>query len=103
MRLVQKVACEVTTVDYEHFYLCVQAASAGLGVTMASMMMVQDELASGQLVAPFGFVRDGSGYFLLSAQPTEESPKCSAFRHWLESQAQASVAYAPHGVLATTL
>jgi LysR family glycine cleavage system transcriptional activator len=103
LRLVQKVACEVTTVDYEHFYLCVQAASAGLGVTMASMMMVQDELASGQLVAPFGFVRDGSGYFLLSAQPTEESPKCSAFHHWLESQAQASVAHAPHGVLAPTL
>ncbi|NER61386.1 hypothetical protein G3435_18335 [Pseudomonas sp. MAFF212428] len=38
--------------DYEHFYLCIQAALAGLGVALASRLMVQDELASGQLCAP---------------------------------------------------
>lgn len=103
LRLVQKVACDVTTIDYEHFYLCVQAATAGLGVSMASMMMVEEELASGQLVAPFGFVRDGSGYFLLSARSTEESRKCRVFRQWLELQAQASVAQGLEGASATPL
>jgi len=67
------------------------------------MMMVEEELASGQLVAPFGFVRDGSGYFLLSARSTEESRKCRVFRQWLELQAQASVAQGLEGTSATPL
>lgn len=92
LRLVQKAACEVTTIDYEHFYLCLQAAGAGLGVSMASLLMVQDELASGQLIAPFGFTRDGSGYVLLSPRLSGESAKFAAFRQWLTLQMQASVA-----------
>ncbi|WP_455922624.1 LysR substrate-binding domain-containing protein [Pseudomonas putida] len=70
-------------VDYEHFYLCLQAATAGLGISMASFLMVQDELASGQLVAPFGFAADGSSYCLLSAVPFEHSAKCEHFRTWV--------------------
>ncbi|MCU1731582.1 MULTISPECIES: LysR substrate-binding domain-containing protein [unclassified Pseudomonas] len=69
--------------DYEHFYLCIQAAVAGLGVAMASRMMVGDELASGQLQAPHGFVRDGSAYVLLCPQPWEESEKCRRFADWV--------------------
>ncbi|MCU1723169.1 LysR substrate-binding domain-containing protein [Pseudomonas sp. 5P_5.1_Bac1] len=69
--------------DYEHFYLCIQAAVAGLGVAMASRMMVDDELASGQLQAPHGFVRDGSAYVLLCPQPWEESEKCRRFADWV--------------------
>jgi DNA-binding transcriptional LysR family regulator len=41
---------------YEHFYLAIQAASSQLGVTLAPRYLVQEELASGMLVAPFGFV-----------------------------------------------
>lgn len=73
-------------VEYEHFYLCIQAASAGLGISMASFLMVQDELASGQLVAPFGFVPDGSTYCLLSPIPFEHSAKCTTFKTWLTQQ-----------------
>lgn len=72
--------------DYEHFYLCIQAASAGLGVAMASHLMVQDELASGQLHAPHGFVRDGSAYYLLCPQPIEATEKCRRFADWLITQ-----------------
>jgi LysR family glycine cleavage system transcriptional activator len=73
-------------IDYEHFYLCVQAAVAGLGVAMVSRFMVLDELAGGQLEAPCGFLKDGSRYHLLSTQPLVEDPKCALFASWLMEQ-----------------
>ncbi|MCE6984382.1 LysR family transcriptional regulator, partial [Pseudomonas frederiksbergensis] len=61
--------------DYEHFYLCIQAAAAGLGVAMASRLMVQDEIDSGQLQAPRGFIQDQSAYYLLSPQAILDDDK----------------------------
>lgn len=41
---------------YEHFYLVIQAASCGLGFALAPRLLVEDEIRSGHLVAPLGFV-----------------------------------------------
>lgn len=71
---------------YEHFYLTLQAAGAGLGVAIGSVFMAQEEIASGRLVAPFGFVRDGSEYCLLSMLPFEADPRRLAFLHWIRQQ-----------------
>jgi DNA-binding transcriptional LysR family regulator len=79
-----------TLLEYEHFYLCIQAAVAGQGFTLASRLMVEGELSSGQLVAPFGFSRDGSHYTLLSPVPLAKGPKGLIFHRWLVEQAQAS-------------
>ncbi|HCE5828605.1 TPA: hypothetical protein NHK69_005131 [Pseudomonas aeruginosa] len=78
-------------VDYEHFYLCVQAAVSSLGMAMVSFLMVQDELQSGQLHAPYGFIRDGSGYCLLSPQPLDQNEKCARFKSWPIAEAAASL------------
>ncbi|WP_194789855.1 LysR substrate-binding domain-containing protein [Pseudomonas sp. UFMG81] len=79
--------------DFEHFYLSIQAASAGLGLAMASALMVRDELDSGQLQAPFGFLRDGSSYHLLSPQPLDEGGKRQRFAEWVSAQCQACLAH----------
>lgn len=71
---------------YEHFYLSLQAACAGLGVAIGSKYMVQDEIDSGRLVAPYGFVTDGSAYFLLSAAAIETDPRRLAFLKWIRDQ-----------------
>ena len=71
---------------YEHFYLSLQAACAGLGVAIGSTFMVQEEVDSGRLVAPFGFVRDGSAYCLLSPQPFDGDPRRLAFLAWMRGQ-----------------
>lgn len=42
---------------FEHFYLLIQAAACGLGVALAPRYLVENEIRSGQLVAPLGFVR----------------------------------------------
>lgn len=73
---------------YEHFYLTLQAACAGLGVAIGSVFMTQEEIGSGRLVAPFGFVRDGSEYFLLSSLPFATDPRRVAFLQWLREQMQ---------------
>lgn len=77
--------------DFQHFYLSIQAASAGLGLAMASALMVGDELDSGQLQAPFGFVRDGSAYHLLSPQPLDDGSKRQRFADWARLQCRKSL------------
>lgn len=57
---------------FEHFYFSIQAAVAGLGVAIGPWHLVRDDIQSGVLAAPLGFVEDGSRYCLLS--PTAPRP-----------------------------
>ncbi|SPO53254.1 HTH-type transcriptional regulator TrpI [Pseudomonas sp. JV551A1] len=86
LRLSGQQARHTERSDYEHFYLSIQAASAGLGLAIASALMVRDELDNGQLQAPFGFVRDGSAYHLLSPQPLEDNGKRQRFATWVTGE-----------------
>ncbi|WP_153788445.1 LysR substrate-binding domain-containing protein [Pseudomonas sp. EMN2] len=79
--------------EFEHFYLSIQAATAGLGLAMASALMVRDELDSGQLQAPFGFLRDGSSYHLLSPHPLDDGSKRQRFAHWVSGECRACLAH----------
>ena len=80
---------QTTLLEYEHFYLCIQAAVAGQGFTLASRLMVEGELSTQQLIAPFGFERDGSHYTLLSPVPLANSTKGAIFHQWLVEQTSA--------------
>lgn len=71
------------TPPFEHFYLSLQAAGAGLGAAIGSVYMVSDELNAGRLIAPHGFVRDGSGYVALSREPFSANPAKEALLEWL--------------------
>ncbi|MEU7581167.1 LysR family transcriptional regulator [Streptomyces sp. NPDC041068] len=67
----------------EHFYLTLQAATAGVGVAIAPYAVVHDDLERGQLVAPFGFVPDGTSYHLLSRRPPEREERVGRLTSWL--------------------
>jgi DNA-binding transcriptional LysR family regulator len=43
--------------SFDHFYLLIQGARCGLGLANVPRMLVRDDLTSGTLVAPLGFVR----------------------------------------------
>lgn len=75
-----------TKLELEHFYLCIQAALSGQGITMVSRLMVENELRSGQLIAPHDFLRDGSAYYLLSPQALDQNPRAEVFADWLCEQ-----------------
>lgn len=53
---------------FEHFYLLIQAAKVGLGFACVPRMLVEAELESGALVAPFGFVQ-GAAKLVLWVSP----------------------------------
>jgi LysR family transcriptional regulator, glycine cleavage system transcriptional activator len=72
---------------FEHFYLSLQAAAAGLGVAVGPLALVHDDVKAGQLAAPFGFEPDGSGYFLLTTGSRDDE-RISALLAWLRGQAE---------------
>ena len=73
--------------EYEHFYFMLEAATAGLGVAIAPRVLVQDDLDSGRLAAPFGFVDSGLAYVLLL--PLDARPEARVFGTWLRDAAGA--------------
>ena len=70
---------------FEHFYFSLQAAAAGLGVAIAPWQLVRDDLDSGLLLAPCGFVDDGSAYCLLSPGDIVAGSPQARVRDWLLS------------------
>ena len=70
----------------EHFYLSLQAASAGLGVAMGPKLLVQDDIQTGRLIAPMGFVADGSQYCLLAPHAWPAGSAQQRVADWLKVQ-----------------
>ncbi len=65
----------------------IQAAVAGQGVVIASLLMVEDELARGVLVHPFGPVLEGHHYHLVATEENMTSADVEAVRQWLKTVA----------------
>ena len=75
---------------FEHTYFMLEAAASGLGVGIASRPLVEHDLQSGRLVAPFGFTPTGKSYCVLHAKQAAGNAKIEAFRAWIVSVAQRS-------------
>ncbi|MHA2768318.1 LysR substrate-binding domain-containing protein [Vibrio harveyi] len=78
--------------DSGHFFnrtdMAMSAAEAGVGIAMARMALVEDELKNGRLVSPFEPVDANAGYYLIintRSEPTER------FKKWLLQQVQLSM------------
>ena len=76
---------EVPGQTFEHFYFSLQAAVAGLGVAIGPYRQVCDDIEAGLLVAPLGFVPDGTGYHLLAPAPPEPGSPHDILVNWLHS------------------
>lgn len=73
---------------YEHFYFSLQAAVAGLGVAVGPWHLVKDDIASGLLCAPLGFLSDGSSYQLLSRTPIKTTQEAAQIQCALQTIAK---------------
>lgn len=82
-----QVLPDASELTFEHFYFSLQAAVAGVGVAIGPWALVGDDVASGLLVAPQGFLPDGSHYHLLSAKPIHPGTPQQLLLDWLRSQA----------------
>ncbi|MCE0494719.1 LysR substrate-binding domain-containing protein [Vibrio salinus] len=79
----QKLTLNQSSQSFGHFYFCLQAATDGLGAAIGSYPLVVDDLKNGRLIAPFGFVRSGHHYVLLSHNEKPE-PNELIFLNWLQ-------------------
>ncbi len=80
--------------EFEHFHLSLQAAEASLGVAIGSLFMVHEEVRSGRLVAPYGYVRDGSSYFVLHKEEAASDAarvQREIFHLWLKERMNATL------------
>jgi LysR family transcriptional regulator, glycine cleavage system transcriptional activator len=73
---------------FEHTYFMLEAAASGLGIGIASFALVEQDLQSGRLAAPFGFAPTGRSYCLLHARQAAGNAKIEAFRSWIVSLPQ---------------
>jgi LysR family transcriptional regulator, glycine cleavage system transcriptional activator len=71
--------------------LSLEAASQKLGGALALRPLVNADIASGRLAAPFDIeVKPGSAYYLVCPEVIADRPAVAAFRKWLLEQAKNS-------------
>jgi len=71
---------------YDHFYLLIQAAACGLGVAMVPKILVLDDLRSGKIVAPLGFVAGPFKIVLWIAPHLRARSETRALVDWLTKE-----------------
>ncbi|NKN39806.1 LysR family transcriptional regulator [Agrobacterium sp. a22-2] len=75
---------------YDHSYLVFEAARMGMGAAIAPRFLVEDELASGALVAPAGFLTFRDGFYVRPHETREGrlSRNARIFLEWLRDNAR---------------
>jgi LysR family glycine cleavage system transcriptional activator len=71
---------------YDHFYLLIQAAACGLGVAIVPKILVLEDLRSGKLVAPLGFVAGPFKIVLWIAPHLRARSETRALVDWLTKE-----------------
>jgi LysR family glycine cleavage system transcriptional activator len=61
----------------------IRAAVAGRGVALASLALAASELASGELIQPFGPTLEGPRYDVVFTPGAEDRPSVAVLRDWL--------------------
>ncbi|RAU19474.1 transcriptional regulator [Nitrincola tibetensis] len=79
----------------DHYYfnrvdMAIEAAAAGLGVAMARLSLVQDNLKSGRLIAPCESVISPASYWLRISETRMEDPHILALVQWIGVQCEVS-------------
>ncbi|MBA2962332.1 MULTISPECIES: LysR substrate-binding domain-containing protein [Ramlibacter] len=70
--------------QFEQMYLAIQAAAEGLGVVLAPLSMVADDVITGKLCTPFGVeLARKRQYFALIAPQWHGDPVVETFKQWL--------------------
>jgi len=79
-------------IEVEDLTVALSAAKAGLGVTIAPRASIEEELASGALEAPFGFVTRPAGYRLCCRVADRNRKPIAVLRAWLVEEASKPLA-----------
>jgi LysR family transcriptional regulator, glycine cleavage system transcriptional activator len=95
LRKAGAIGTHAADLRFEHSYFLLEAAASGLGVAIGSYPLVEPDLRSGRLVAPFGFVPSGRSYCVLHAKQAAGIAKIQAFRSWILKSARDEMRSSP--------
>jgi len=70
---------------YPHLYHLIEAAVAGRGIAIAPEHLVADDLASGRLIAPWGF-RETQAHWVLATPARAQAERSEALFQWLRAE-----------------
>lgn len=70
---------------FEHLYYLLEAGVAGIGVAIAPQPLVADDLASGRLLAPWGFSETTGRWWLVTARGNTDA-RIEALAKWLQGE-----------------
>jgi LysR family transcriptional regulator, glycine cleavage system transcriptional activator len=76
--------------SFDHFYLLIQGARCGLGLANVPRMLVRDDLTSGTLVAPLGFVQGPNRLVIWIAPHLSRRPDVIKLVDWLHDELRAT-------------
>lgn len=80
---------------FDTFYMCIHAAVAGCGMALIPRYLVEDELASGKLVAPVPAAMPSAGsHFIAYSEHAAQVPKVKCFVQWILERAGSGCAAA---------
>jgi len=74
-------------VEHAHHLLALEAAAAGLGVALAERRLVDQDLATGRLVAPLGFKAVPGGLLVVVTPRASRRSTVAALIDWLREEA----------------
>ena len=75
---------------FDHLYYLLEAAVAGLGIAIAPEPLVTDDIATGRLLAPWGFV-ETDAQWVLCAPKRAANPRIDRLAEWLRDSLQTQV------------
>ncbi len=77
--------------EHEHVYLQLQAAAEGLGVALASLPLIEGDVAAGRLVCPIAAPQWHAGFYeLVTNEERLGNPVVRVFRTWIKSMVRAA-------------
>jgi DNA-binding transcriptional LysR family regulator len=76
---------------YDHHFLIVEAASAGLGVALSPFVLATDDICRERLIAPLGFDADGSQYGLIWKCQSTPGGVAHSLADWLKAECSRSL------------
>ncbi|MGF1640350.1 MAG: transcriptional regulator GcvA [Rhodospirillales bacterium] len=72
---------------FSHTHMILQTAMDGRGVALAGLVLVDDDIAAGRLVAPFALrLASPFSYWLVCPAATARRPKVRAFWQWVKAE-----------------
>ncbi|MEQ9345414.1 MAG: LysR substrate-binding domain-containing protein [Thalassospira sp.] len=77
---------------FEHFFMLIEAAKAGMGIALLPRVLIEGQLADGSLeIISDASLKSPGAYYLITPENRIDVPEVTAFRDWILRESSVSV------------